>query len=1044
MSKNNPAYNENRPVQVELGIIGLGAGFSSLEIEDSLLSFKYSLLNEAQSDENQFTFTIELINPDHKLENLIQLAYSKMYPDIKGAPPGSDLRMEGYPKLLIRWGYGETLEDGRSQVHIVSISNVQYRFTSGKEKVLTITAKDMLSLSTQILGSSYISRQAPILAVGTGSEKSGDRQNPEAWLRTEDDKESSLRPALEIVMELVKKVLSAVPGSTVADSLDKGTSDYIDGLLSNYAMFDQFDAVKKYVFYGQGLGRIPSREPGGTIEDAPFGTSRSETMSKLLEMNPNARWQDIYEKYSVYGAQKDFLRNLGFQISTPWPDDMEGDGDYYLIKAALVGGSHGMVTNVVSHNQLKDLGEDYATMANDMNSQLDDRIFNTPLHQTKLDGGISLTTLEIGMDITDFDGGYYGDPALDGIECYVTTTLSDLGSDYLANYKPLGGPVYGVNQVNVIPVFGTFSLEQYKFIESRTWRTQPTGRAKLNPIAEKVIDSSTSIRNFDPGDVKVTDLLLKLDLMQENETVEKFSIQKFDPSKLSKEDLEEFFGGRNIPNKGESFATLISPAGESPFKTVEKVINALNRYLPNRGNQYYIYSIPSNHLNSRNISMQQAADSLLKRETYDMTFLISSYELAIGSELLNPEASKGSTPETMKIYSFDDVNLFDGPPQLKDSSLLGNPVYASEWAKLTYGVPNSIVKFFDFTSEFWYLVNYFRGVSASRKARGQFDSLLNKRTAKAILNFVSEAYKVFDKNILEDVMEVLKRISNPILGAAVPVEDWAKTAKQRKLSNNPAEAFLSKLSAYAAPVNKIPLKLTEADMMAFKEIILVAQSGLRIMKTSTSFPEQDKDAIQKLVKFYNSAGTEGLKSLFSTLDSPLSGYKTALISLGTPEDTVTDAIEKGIKENTNYAEQSFEPLYYVLQATKFNNASNASIESQAKADLMATRLLNATYQTHIRVKTLGIPEMDTVNEIYKRKVFFVVRDISRERYLDMDLNSSVAEPNKGPRVHWLSGQYRPIGIVHTITPSEGYITEFKMYRDPRAVQDITDALESGI
>jgi len=70
MSKNNPAYNENRPVQVELGIIGLGAGFSSLEIEDSLLSFKYSLLNEAQSDENQFTFTIELINPDHKLENL--------------------------------------------------------------------------------------------------------------------------------------------------------------------------------------------------------------------------------------------------------------------------------------------------------------------------------------------------------------------------------------------------------------------------------------------------------------------------------------------------------------------------------------------------------------------------------------------------------------------------------------------------------------------------------------------------------------------------------------------------------------------------------------------------------------------------------------------------------------------------------------------------------------------------------------------------------------------------------------------------------------
>jgi hypothetical protein len=86
--------------------------------------------------------------------------------------------------------------------------------------------------------------------------------------------------------------------------------------------------------------------------------------------------------------------------------------------------------------------------------------------------------------------------------------------------------------------------------------------------------------------------------------------------------------------------------------------------------------------------------------------------------------------------------------------------------------------------------------------------------------------------------------------------------------------------------------------------------------------------------------------------------------------------------------------------------------------------------------------MDTVNEIYKRNVFFVVKDVSRERFLDMNLNTRIVKGK--PKMHWLSGQYRPIGIIHTITPSEGYITELKMYRDPRAVESVIDALESGI
>lgn len=65
---------------------------------------------------------------------------------------------------------------------------------------------------------------------------------------------------------------------------------------------------------------------------------------------------------------------------------------------------------------------------------------------------------------------------------------------------------------------------------------------------------------------------------------------------------------------------------------------------------------------------------------------------------------------------------------------------------------------------------------------------------------------------------------------------------------------------------------------------------------------------------------------------------------------------------------------------------------------------------NIRVRTLGIPEMDVLAyEIGQRKIGLMV-----------------TEPREPGTYHWLTGVYYPIDITHKISPSEGYVTEMEL------------------
>jgi len=1039
MSK-NLAYDKNKPVEIELGIIGMGAGFKPLPVHDSLLSFKYSLLSAEEGDENQFTFVIELINPVEEFEVLLQEVFSKMYADAKGLDPGqenADTKLTGYPKLLIRWGYGQNEEDGRSQVHIAALSNVNYRFTSAKEKVLRLEAKDMLGISRQLAGASYIQRTTHLLDSEVGGraitviDAAEGYTGPARMARASPD--PMKRKTCDIVFQLLKQMITSIPGSIAASQYEDSTSSRIETLIQKYSQITFAKWNDDTIF---------------RMEQHP-DLDTDKKMAEYHRFQPEYGFREPLEKWQMIFSQIHFLRKLGFQVA----DAGNQDERFFLVKYALVGGSGGIVTNLVSPAQLGDNTKFFEAAATETNSELFSNLFNKPLYEAQRNEGLPETILTIGTDITDFNEG---DMGLGGTQVKVQSSLSDLSMGAKSN----GGSVPSVQVILPEP-------DSPEWFPGLHWKVTPTGAAILNPIANGADQSSTFALNSIAATEGLTETLLKGALIQENDEVAKLSVREVKLEDLSPEEKEIIFGSRDIPVKNQVWVSLVSPAGETPFETVEKVIGAFNRYLENRFNQYSIYTVPANHLNSRNISMESAAKTLLNKDMYEVTFLIASYSNAIYNLLDNmPKgANKGKDPETMKIHSFEDINMIQFEKALNgaygkvadlksspDNAALLNPVYASEWVYLNYGAPNSIVKFFDFTSEFWYLFNYYRGVLASRRAKNRLSDLGTKRITQAIFNIVQQSRTLH-------ISKAFSWLRYP-LGEA-PMDEGAYRAgsseeyealTQLREINSKGSDFQAKLNSFLAP-EKVAVTFSVEEFQKFDEIVKWATNSVNVIKPGGPLVAADVDVLKELVRFYNSAGGESIKSLFSTQGGTLDDIKPLLIDINKVSEiaggqekfgiALDEAISKGLTEKNTFTE-SLEPMTYVLEETPFSEFDDQPIAQTAKTDLLATRLLNSMYQTQIRVKTLGIPEMDTVNEIYKRSIFFVARDISRERYLDMGLKSRSAKSSRTDRIHWLSGQYRPIGIVHTITPSEGYVTELKMYRDIRAVEGLTDSLQSAI
>ena len=114
--------------------------------------------------------------------------------------------------------------------------------------------------------------------------------------------------------------------------------------------------------------------------------------------------------------------------------------------------------------------------------------------------------------------------------------------------------------------------------------------------------------------------------------------------------------------------------------------------------------------------------------------------------------------------------------------------------------------------------------------------------------------------------------------------------------------------------------------------------------------------------------------------------------------------------------------YRLTDSNIFDNyiALGGGGDDRISLNYLLSRNFMYQYPASIKLKTLGIPEMDTLRELMSRSVALYVRDISRERF-------STGPPQI---LHWLTGPYRVLGIAHTIDRNKGYRTELELIKNP--------------
>ena len=290
-------------------------------------------------------------------------------------------------------------------------------------------------------------------------------------------------------------------------------------------------------------------------------------------------------------------------------------------------------------------------------------------------------------------------------------------------------------------------------------------------------------------------------------------------------------------------------------------------------------------------------------------------------------------------------------------------------SRLTYGGNDSTVKFFDFTSDLGYLMASMQGIRSYLDITNNVFLLTHDRLRSAIFYFVKE---LIDADVITDSDKEERMLAE--------LEENKDSKEVGLVLSEETLKFLTDLE-------------TEIESKALKGLFKKSQP-------------QERETFKAFVVMLQH------KAAISALFSIKGGKSRSSYNL------IFGSSSENVKVSNTIA-------YTLKEDNLFDQFSTADPFGKQKAlEQWATSYLQG-YPTEIRVKALGIPEMDTLQEVNRsRVILFDVHDLSKERIT-------------GKReIHWLSGGYTPIALKHTASPSEGYLTEIKLLRDVRSTDTI--------
>ena len=1032
--------DDNSPAIVNLALVG-GTGDDvsiSTRLSENLHRFKYDLITDGEG-KSSFTYTIELINPNESFTQSLLNLYSA---SLKAAPASTKAiandMLEGvnattfngayFPKILVQWGYDYESDISKSGVHIAQITNVEYKFTQGKEKIFIISAVNTEEAFGELIKHDFTTPAYPVelnleynaIQGFMGDVPKGKYYDIPSF--TISDKDNNRLGFSNIVIDQISDLLGSIPGTqSIPLHLDASSDIYFYKLLQEtYSAFEPQFPEDRPLNIGTTSNGTPEFIKNDRIES--MAPTAYEALRQLLgNVGCDIRNKNMLlnftgnraETASVDWEPTDAITNTGSRYISITKDFIKEDGTY------------GFSTEIVSPSQTAnngDLTKVYKAIEMDLSPNAVTKDFK---YGTSKDGGSDSEHDELIEK---------------GVEYWW---------DSYSYFPPIGSNEYNNDNWN----FEFDALVEYSYLRINISKQHMESAKALEAEGiyiksdiKLIIDIPSAIHNLPPALSTRLGIYSSQEILYSKELADASNIagvflaaestyfnQLTGTLKTLLELQAELRAAKEKAQQDlyeEGLGEVFSQAQIDALKledmqktTFENDLTYENLTWPQRQDLHYDDLI----VTSRSPEDESVEDTARK--------ILKSYNsLAPAEHHLGIMSTNQSYKETFEdvITRFKDNTLkpltdiyFIG--RRKDLQRMNNSSLRSYLnddhgtITLNYGSGDSnqnLVKYFDFKSDNRFLANLMSTLTFARTIKDyskilSYQNIENsmdrwKETLSRFIGVLKEANNSLytsNKESFDIVLAVLESGSTKIDGFRI------------------ADSYFSDIKVVSDLI-----KQSVSDKILHD----YTQYSNSIMYTIANETAEDAFStdIQSLYIFFEALLTPILVAKLLVEDSKGNNYVKG--------ESLRSHITDKLADNFNIEFPAYRdvaiidppeinpneyttPLFYVLNKSNiFDTKSNLSEDFKAQMDFF---IKNINQAWEVRVKCIGIPIMDTHLEIAAPRVIKLnIEDFSPS-------NDSKNLINKyATGTHWLSGAYRPIAISHEINTAGGYSTEFKLLK----------------
>ena len=313
----------------------------------------------------------------------------------------------------------------------------------------------------------------------------------------------------------------------------------------------------------------------------------------------------------------------------------------------------------------------------------------------------------------------------------------------------------------------------------------------------------------------------------------------------------------------------------------------------------------------------------------------------------------------------EDFYGFDGP---YSREILSSPITKEEEEHLVihldYGRNTSVIKFFDYTGD----IRWLRNISSSIATHYHIDNIYEHLQGKAI------------KRSYTEVLPLL--LKDPDFVAAM-----SKTGANTLITET-----LKKLE------DQLVWEYRDVDTGEYKLDDDTGQDFYSTVHPVTPEELQDLKFVAEYIR--SNEADSALQSDSATFKDSLSSFHLFLAGIYESETVGLLMDQRGPNKG-----------FYLKPSNQFDKISKSTDTPETRRKL-SMYMDNVNMFAEVKIKTLGIPELSIIPDVTSRPVQFNVYDPSKV----------VESP------HWLSGTYRISALAHSISPSEGFSSEFTLLK----------------